>query len=31
MNNVLVVTAVLFGLCILLIYNRYEQRDAQLV
>lgn len=31
MNNVLVVTAVLFGLCILLIYNRYEQRDATLV
>jgi len=30
MNNILVVTAVLFGLCILLIYNRYERRDAQL-
>lgn len=31
MNNILVVTAVLFGLCILLIYNRYERRDAQLI
>lgn len=30
MNNILVVAAVLFGLCILLIYNRYEQRDARL-
>ncbi len=30
MNNILVIVAVLFGLCILLIYNRYEQRDAQM-
>ncbi len=30
MNNILVVVAVLFGLCILLIYNRFERRDAQL-
>lgn len=29
MNNILVIAAVLFGLCILLIYNRYEKRDAQ--
>lgn len=29
MNNVLVIAAVLFGLCILLIYNQYERRDAQ--
>ena len=25
LNNILVVAAVLFGLCILLIYNKYEQ------
>ncbi|MFM8771163.1 MAG: hypothetical protein ACKOE4_03970 [Candidatus Kapaibacterium sp.] len=31
MNNILVLVAVLFGLCILLIYNRYERRDAQLI
>jgi hypothetical protein len=30
MNNILVIAAVLFGLSILLIYNLYEQRDAQL-
>ena len=28
MNNILVVAAVIFGLCILLIYNKYEKRDA---
>jgi hypothetical protein len=30
MNNILVIVAVLFGLCILLIYNQYERRDAHL-
>lgn len=29
LNNLLVVAAVLFGLLIQMIYNRYEQRDAQ--
>ncbi len=29
LNNILVIAAVLFGLCILLIYNKYEQFAAR--